>query len=237
LYSKADIIICPSSYTRDILKRNYKNLKNKKIIPISNGIDIEKWKYNKKRAENFKQEYHIKELMIFSVGLIFIRKGIIDFIKVSREIPNASFVWIGRNLKKLISNKELNNELKNKPKNFLSTGFVNDIVGAYSAGDILFFPSYEENEGITVLEAAAMGKAIVVRDIPVFKSYMKNGKDCLMGKTNKEFIEKINLLIKDKKLREKLSKNARKLANSRSLKIIGGQLKDVYLKLLKDGKI
>ena len=29
-------------------KKN-KNLKNKKIIPISNGIDIEKWKYNKKR--------------------------------------------------------------------------------------------------------------------------------------------------------------------------------------------
>ena len=234
LYSKADVIICPSPYTYDILKKNYKRLRDKKIIPISNGIDINKWKYDKKGADKFKLEYNLKEPIIFSVGLIFVRKGVIDFIKISRKMPDLSFVWIGRNLKKLIANNELEKELKNKPENFLSTGYVNDIVGAYSSGDILFFPSHEENEGITVLEAAAMGKAIVVRDIPVFNSYMKNGVHCLMGKTNEEFMEKINLLLKDKKLREKLSKNARKLAKSKSLKIIGSQLKEVYLDILKD---
>lgn len=231
-YSQGDIIVCPSPYTKDLLKRNYSRLKDKKIIAISNGIDIDKWKSNKKRGEKFKKDYKIKNPIVFAVGLVFPRKGIVDFIKTSRTLPNFQFMWVGKYLKKLVIDRKLNYELKNKPKNFLLTGFVKDIIGAYSAGDIFFFPSYEENEGIVILEAAAMGKAIVVRDIPVFRSYLKEGKNCLMAKTNEEFAKKINHLLTNKKLNKNLSKNAKKLAKSKSLKNVGKELKRIYFNLL-----
>jgi len=231
-YSYADLIICPTTYTRDLLKNNYSRLKNKKMVVISNGVDIEKWKPNKIRADKFIEDYKIKKPMIFSVGFAFPRKGIIDFIKIAKNISGAHFVWIGRYLKGLFRNKNLGREFKNSPKNFLLTGYVEDIMGAYSAGDIFFFPSYEENEGIVVLEAAAMGKPIIVRDIPVFRSYLKNKENCLMGKTNDDFVAHINTLLSNQKLREKLSKNARRLAESKSLKLIGKNLKEVYLDIL-----
>lgn len=233
LYSQGDIIVCPSTYTRDLLIRNYKKLKNKKIVAISNGIDINKWNPEKDRAEKFKKDYNIKSPIVFAVGAIFVRKGVVDFIKTAREVSKAQFMWVGKYLKQLVYYKKLTYELKNKPKNFLLTGFVDDLIGAYSAGDIFFFPSTEENEGIVVLEAAAMGKSIVVRDLSVFRSYLKDGENCLMGKNNQEFAACIEKLISNPKLRKKLSRNARMLAESKSLKNVGNELKKVYLEVLR----
>lgn len=232
-YSHADLLICPSKYTKELLQK-YPKLKRKPMKVISNGINIEKWDHNKKLAKKFKKDYSLNRPIVLAVGLIFPRKGIIDFIKIARKNPEADFVWIGKYMKNLVRNKILKKELKNKPNNFLLTGFIDNIIGAYSAGDIFFFPSYEENEGIVVLEAAAMKKAILVRNIPVFKSYLKDGVNCLMASTNKEFTNKINLLLENIKLRKKISENARKLAENKSLKIIGKELKDTYLSLLKN---
>jgi 1,2-diacylglycerol-3-alpha-glucose alpha-1,2-glucosyltransferase len=233
VYSSADLIICPSSYTTNLLKTKYKGLENKNIISISSGIDTKKWNFNKNKAEEFKRIYNLKSPIILGVGLVFPRKGIIDFIKTAREVPEANFVWIGKELNGRVMSKELNRELKNRPKNFLLTGYVKDIIGAYSAADVFFFPSKEENEGIVVLEAATMKKPILVRDIPVFRSYLNEGKDCLMGKTNKEFAQKIRNILKDSKLRVRLADNAKKMAEDRSLKKIGKQLKEAYQSLLK----
>jgi len=232
LYSHADLIICPSTYTRDLLKKNYSRLKDKKIVSISNGIDISRWKYDKKRGEKFRKDYKFNGTTVFAVGLVFPRKGIVDFIRTARKMPDAVFYWAGRYLGGLVKNRKLSLELKNKPANFQLLGFVDDIIGAYSAGDIFFFPSHEENEGIVVLEAAAMGKAIVVRDIPVFRSYLKDGENCLMASDVDGFVAQIKKLMDDSKLRAKLSKNARKLAESKSLKKIGSELKKVYTDLL-----
>jgi len=231
-YSKADLLICPTEYTQSLLK-SYFLLKNKPSIAISNGVDINKWIYNKKRAEKFKKIYELKSPIILSVGLIFPRKGVADFIRVARNMPRANFIWVGKYLKNMVRDRKIWDEIKNKPDNFTLPGFVEDIIGAYSAGDIFFFPSYEENEGIVILEAAAMGKPIIVRDIPVFRTYLKDGINCLMAKNNEEFSLKINEILNNQKLKDKLSMNAKKFAESKSLKKVGRELKDIYVELLK----
>lgn len=233
IYSSADRIICPSTYTENLLRTKYKGLENKKISSISCGVDINHWKFDKKRAEKFKKKYNLKSPIVLSVGLVFPRKGIIDFIKTARKVPEANFIWAGKILKYRVINRELNSELKNKPKNFLLAGYVEDLIGAFSAADIFFFPSKEENEGIVILEAASMKKPILVRDIPVFRSYLKEGGNCLMGKTNDEFTAQIKHLLQNSSLRKKLANNAKKLAESKSLKKIGEKLKEAYNSLLK----
>ena len=230
-YSKADLLICPTTYTKSLIE-NYPRLKNKPIRVVSNGVDVNKWINNKVLGDKFKKDYNLKKPVVLSVGLVFPRKGIIDFIRVARDVPKAHFLWVGQYLKNMVKSKGITNELKNKPENFMFTGFIDNLIEAYSAGDIFFFPSYEENEGIVVLEAAAMGKAIIVRDIPVFRSYLKDGLNCLMAKDNEEFVKKINLLLNDSKLRKKISYNARKVASTKSLEKIGKELKNIYIDLV-----
>lgn len=230
-YSKADLLISPSSYTKDLLKEKY-SLKPK-IVVVSNGIDVDRFMNDQKKAEQFRKEYSIKDSLILAVGLVFRRKGILDFIEVSRKFMSRnSFFWLGRRYGVATENNEMKNLIKNAPHNFRLVGYINDITAAYSACDIFFFPSYEENEAIVVLEAASMGKAIVVRDIPVFRSYLTDKKDCLMGSSNKEFEEMIRLLSGNAKLREQLGRQARKLAEAKSLQKVGAQLKKEYLALL-----
>lgn len=227
-YSQADAIICPSTYTQKTLKENYSRLKNKKMFSVSNGIDINRWNPDIESAKKFKMDYNLNGPVVLAVGFACARKGLIDFIKTAKLLPSVNFVWVGE-LKKMFITREMSSQIKNKPKNFLLPGYVPDIVGAYSSADVFLFPSYEENEGIVVLEAAAMCRPIVVRDIPVFRSYMKEGVHCLMANTSEEFAEKINLILKKPMLRIQLSKNARKLAEKKSLENIGKKLKEVYL--------
>lgn len=230
-YSKADLLIAPSSYTKSLLVTKYK-LNESKIAVISNGVDSKRLKYDAKKAKDFKEKFKLKTPVVFAVGYVFVRKGIVDFIKISRKFK-STFMWVGKYMKGVVDNKELKKELDNKPENFIMTGFVEDIIGAYSAGDIFFFPSYEENEGIVVLEAAAMKKAIIVRDIPVFRSYLTQGENALFAKTNKEFEEQIKYLANHPEIREKLGENARKLAEKLSLENVGKKLKETYESLLK----
>lgn len=44
------------------------------------------------------------------------------------------------------------------PENRTFTGYVEDIRGAFAAGDVFFWPSKNENEGMALLEAMACGK-------------------------------------------------------------------------------
>jgi len=64
------------------------------------------------------------------------------------------------------------------PRNCTFTGYIDDIRGAFAAGDIFCFPTHEENEGIALLEAMAAGKPVLVRDIETF-SWLADGEDSL----------------------------------------------------------
>jgi len=233
-YALADVIICPSTYTKELLQKKYSKLKEKKMVVISNGIEIQKWHVDIARGEKFKQQYKIKSPLVFGVGLMLARKGVSDFIKVAKVMPQVNFMWIGRYFKQLTGGNDLRRSLRQRPDNFFTPGYVDDIIGAYTAGDIFLFPSYEENEGIVILEAAAMSKAIVVRDIPVFRSYLAPGQNCLMAKTEQEFITQVQKLIDDPDLRHRLGENAQKLAQQKSLQHVGKELKTLYQRLLQE---
>ncbi len=233
-YANADLLIAPSQYTKNILETRY-GLRD--IVVVSNGVDINKFRQDSIKGDEFRKKYGIKKKqpLIFSVGLVFKRKGIIDFIDVSRCFGEP-FLWIGKHMGFIVEDIKLKKSINTAPKNFLLTGYVKDIISAYSAGDIFFFPSYEENQGIVVLEAASMAKPIVVRDIPVYEGWLYHNKNCFKAKSNEEFRRYIDLLLKNKAIRERLSRNAFKLSKKHSLEKTGAELKKNYEDILRNVK-
>ena len=56
-------------------------------------------------------------------------------------------------------------------------------------------PTYEETEGITIIEAASCKTNMVVRDIPVFDDWLVDGKNVYKARNVNEFKNKIEEII------------------------------------------
>ena len=106
------------------------------------------------------------------------------------------------------------------------------IHGAYQQAACLFFPSLEETEGIVVLEALASHCPLVVRDIGVYVPWLKDKVNAHIEKDNEGFIKTIDYLLKNGEDKAILDAGY-KVVEERTLKIVGGKLKEAYESLLK----
>jgi len=228
-YDKGDGLLCPSEYTRRKLL-DY-GIKNKPIV-VSNGVDIDKFKHDGELRKKYREKFDLDGLTVFAVGTPFERKGVETFVKVARLMPELEFVWFGP-LRKSLQKRKIKSLVRNSPENVKFTGKVENIVGAYSAGDIFFFPSYIENQGIVVLEAASCEKPMVLRDIPAF-NYCEHKGECLKGKKRDEFVDLIRMIVENPDFRGEISSNAKKMAKKHSLKNTGKRLSEIYKEVYLD---
>lgn len=231
LYSKADYLITPTPYSKDLLEGYGITVP---IASISNGIDLKRFERSEEKEQKFREYFKIeeKQKVIICVGLYFERKGIIDFVELARRFPDYRFIWFGHTPMYSIPRTIRTIVKEDHPENVLFPGYIKgDIIeGAYSAADLFFFPSYEETEGIVILEALASKQQVLVRDIPVYKGWLEDKVNCYMGKTNEELSYFIDALIEDK------IPNTRQagydVAKQKSIERIGHELKSVYEKVL-----
>jgi len=232
LYSSADCIITPTPYSKKLLENYDIELP---IFAISNGVDSSKYQYDKDKAKAFYNYFYLNEddKIIISAGLQIKRKGIIDFIKVAKELPDYTFIWFGHTPKFATLN-DVRQALNDLPSNVVMPGYIKGPIfeGAYSCADAFFFPSYEETEGIVVLEALAAKQDVIVRDIGVYEDWLEDGVNCFKGKTNEQFIDIINKVV-NKQVRS-LERSAYETAQRRSLEIVGQKLKRVYEFVLQE---
>ncbi len=230
IYNKADLILTPTPYSKQIIK-SY-GVKPE-IIDISNGIDTTKFVYEKSKGDDFRAKYGFNsdDKIVMSVGLQIRRKGIFDFVELAKSMPEYHFVWCGYTNPTIIPNdtREL---LQTNLPNLHFVGFVDDMVSAYSAADLFFMPSYEETEGIVVLEALAMKRPTLLRDIDVYKPWLKDGENCYMRSNNDEFKEVINEVLSNGASSE-IIENAYKVAMDRDIEKIGSRLKEIYTSLVR----
>lgn len=231
LYQQSDHLITPTPYSKSLL-RSYGL--QQPIAAISNGIDLKKYYPDEHKERAFRKYFHLSETqkVVICVGLFFERKGIIDFVDIAKRMPEYTFIWFGdvpmltipSNIRRIVK--------KEHPKNVIFPGYINGelIEGAYSGADLFFFPSYEETEGIVVLEALASQQQVLLRDIPVYDGWMKNQKNCYMGNNNQDFEELIPALVNHRL--PDLSLAGFKTAQAKSINQIGKELKAVYQQVL-----
>jgi len=227
-YNHADLVLCPSEYTKGVLKKAGVKVP---IKAISNGIDTEKFKFSKKKRREFRREFELDGVTPLSVGHVFIRKGISTFINLAGRLPNK-FVWVGRRYKGMEA-AVVSRLIENAPENFTLIDFIQDIVSAYSGSDIFLFPSHCENQGIVILEASSCKMPIIVRDLPVYEGWLEGEVNCLKARSDKEFKDKLKMLIEDEKLRNRLGKNAYGMSRGHSLKKVGEKLERIYSEVLE----
>ena len=230
LYSQADQILTPTPYSKSLLEGYGINVP---IEHISNGIDINRFNYDEDKVTAYKKYFSLKssDKVVLSVGLYFERKGIIEFIEVAKKLPQYKFIWFGYTPLYSIP-KKIRDIIENHPKNVFFPGYVKGAIieGAYLAADCFFFPSFEETEGIVVLEALASYQNIVVRDIGVFDPWLVDKENCYKGCNVADFVELVQGVV-EKKLPD-VSEFGRKCAEERSIENVGFELKDIYNKVL-----
>jgi 1,2-diacylglycerol-3-alpha-glucose alpha-1,2-glucosyltransferase len=225
-YNLADVCIVPSAHTKEVLIKTLKI--KRRIVVISNGIDSSLYVCNEKRASEFKAKYALDNRpVVLSVGLVFLRKGIVDFVTVARRLPHFQFVWAGRIVTWPFFPRAARKVITTAPKNVLFTGRVSSICQALSAAEVFVFPSYEENQGIAVLEAAACGLPIILRDLSVYSDFVDR-QNCVKFTSIEGFESAIKELLNRKTVGKALGENARKTVQTHDVRILSKKLLQVY---------
>jgi len=225
-YGLADLVFCPSEYTRSLLIAY--GLPPEKLIAHSNGVDLKTFYSDKTKREKGRKDYGRREIVVGTVGLAIPRKGIDTFLALAEQFPEDDFIWFGKIYGKMMV-KALPKVL---PTNVRFTGYVEDVLAAFNAIDIFLFPSYEENEGMVILEAAAVGLPILVRDIPTYVPWLRHEENCLKAKNNEEFADCIKKIISNLELKTKLQRGALALAREKDITELNKKLLLIYQKLL-----
>ena len=233
-YNSGDLIITPTPYSKRLLE-GY-GLK-RPIVSISNGIDLSYFAKDDKGRKNFRDKYNFNEedKIIVSVGLYIERKGILDFVELAKSMPEYKFIWFGYTNLNTVSS-DVKKAVKTKLPNLFFPGYVSrsELRDAYSGSDLFLFITNEETEGIVLLEALAMKIPVLIRDIPVYEGWFKDGKNVYKGNNILEFQRKIKGILNKELL--SLVENGYKVAKERDIKTIGQQLENEYKKLMAQPK-
>lgn len=231
LYEHADAIITPTQYSKQLLL-NYGI--TRPIYPISNGIDLDKFKPNVEKEVLFRTYFSLNpnDKVIICVGLFFERKGIKDFVALAKALPEYQFIWFGKTPLLSIPSDIRSIVQGDHPENVTFPGYIQgDILeGAYSGADLFLFPSYEETEGIVVLEAFASKQKVLIRDIPVYEDWIQDQVHAYKAKNYDEFLVAIPEIVEG--VWPDLSEVGYKLAVERDISQIGKQLYQVYQSVL-----
>lgn len=231
-YSRADLILTPTPYSKKILEGYGIKVP---IHDLSNGIDLNRFSYDDEKVKAFRKYFSLKknQKVVISVGLYFERKGILDFIEVAKNMPHVKFIWFGYTPLYSIP-KKIREAIEKHPNNVIFPGYVKGAVieGAYMSANCFFFASYEETEGIVVLEALASSQYVLVRDIDVYNPWLIHNENCFKGKNNQEFEAIINQIL-NKKCKD-IREVGRETAKNRSIQKIGLELKKIYEYVLNE---
>jgi glycosyltransferase involved in cell wall biosynthesis len=206
-----DAVIVPSSAMQDVLTRYGVKIFTE-VLPT--GIELEKFQSGD--GDKFRNDYNIpldRPIVTF-IGRVAFEKNI-DFLlhvvdKVRQRIPNVLLLIAGEgpslpHLKKLAEKLRLNN-------NVLFVGYLDrnkELLDCYASGDAFVFASNTETQGLVLLEAMALGVPLVSTAVMGTKDILAPNKGALVcSESIDEFANGVITLLKDKRLREKLSLEA-----------------------------
>lgn len=228
-YNLGDVILTPTNYSKQLLE-DYGL--NPPIYVVSNGIDLSSFKMENLDKASFYATYQLNpnQPVIMGVGLYIKRKGILDFVELAKRLPHLQFIWFGYTDSFLITN-DVSEALKTKIPNLQFPGYVDPLKlkEAYQNADLFLFPSYEETEGIVLLESFAMKLPVLIRDIPIYEEFTDH--QVLHKATNlEEFEQRIHEILNSNI--ETMVNQAYEIVKKKDLILIGQQLIEVYQKAL-----
>ena len=229
---KSACMIVPTSKTEAVLHR-YGIRDNLYIVPT--GLSMEKFKnkYSVEELNILKEDLNVptdKKILI-SVGRVGKEKNIEELIEYINKsnLENIHFVIVGdgpnrENLENMIDEYNMRNIVT-------FTGLIpNDQLNIYyQMADVFLSASTSETQGLTYVEALANNIPIICRNDTCLEETVVNDFNGYRYNSYEEFYEKLNLVLKDDTLYEKLSINSKLLAEEKfSSKTFASRILDIY---------
>lgn len=230
-YNRADMVIAVSPQTALVLQQ----LGVKKPIEVlQNAIDTSQFTVTAEEKQKLRQELGFKadSFIVLGCGQIQPRKRVDVFQQLATEESGMTFVWAGgMPFKKLGAGSHEMQELRSgNPANFLVTGLLpyEKVRAYFKAADALLFPSEQETFGLVVVEAAAAGLPVVVRDIPDYEESF--GSD-VIAVNEKKFLDELRRLRDDHEYYQSNQKKSGVLASRYDSSAYADKLQKLYAAL------
>lgn len=215
-----------SLFTKKFINKN-------KVIILKNGIDIDKFKFNKKIRDEYRKKFNIDKKIVYGHSGNFVyeknHEYLIDlFYEIQKKQSNSILVLIGTG--------KLQNKIKDKVKSLgildkvLFLGYREDVDKLLNMIDIFLFPSISEGLGVSVIESQTNGLITYSSNVipeeanisPYFKFFNLN--DDIKKIANRIVNENIN--VKSRVNGYKFIKE-----NGYDIKDVCKELENIYLKL------
>jgi glycosyltransferase involved in cell wall biosynthesis len=212
------------------------------VVPM--GVDTQRF-----HPENFnpkiKEDLNIEDVFLLAVGRFAEKKGFRYLIQampaILKKKPEAKLVIIGFGpqeveLKKVVQKLGLENAVR-----FVGSKAGAELAQYFATADIFIGPSVvtnsgdTEGQGVVFLEALASGTAVVASDVGGIKDIVRDRETgLLIPEKDPEAIAETTLaLLDDRKLRDELAENGRKLAKREySWETIAERFLETYSKII-----
>ncbi len=213
---------CACSYEAGDWKFS-KSITNKKLKIITNGIELEKFKFNEQYREEIRNRFGIKdEFVVGHTGRFSEQKNHRFLIQVFNEFHK---VHPGSKLM-LVGDGELVDEIKglaadlNLSDAVIFIGNVDDPHRYYNAMDIFCLPSLFEGFGLVILEAQASGlDALISKDLPEEACKLPYSTT-LSLESSKDWIDELKSRVEKKNDRKKRIERLDKYSMANTVKNI-----------------
>ncbi len=193
-------------------------IEESKISYIPNFVsEKEFYKQPAKMRQDLRLQYNIRKdaFVVLCVGQLQTRKGVFDFVKIAKQMPDVQFVWAGNFTFGHISDgyKEIKKLLDTPPSNVSFLGYIEreKMIGLYNLSDVMFLPSYGELFPMTILEAMCCETPILVRKLELYDSILFDF--ALQKTTNDEFIMTLRKMQDERSYYEEVVDMSRKGKN------------------------
>ena len=211
-YNRADLLFAVSDET----KRSLEKLGVVKPIEIAyNLIDTSHYETAPSDKITARKKLGIAEdaWVVVGSGQVQPRKRVDGFVLAARELPEMNFIWVGGMPfgKLAADHTAMQHMIDAAPDNFHCTGVVEHkaVKQYYQAADVFWLPSEQETFGLVVVEAAAAGLPVVLRDI---QDYDETFRGCAVMVAEDEVVPALEHLRHDKKAYEEAQKLSVKIA-------------------------
>ncbi|EFH92651.1 glycosyltransferase family 4 protein [Finegoldia magna] len=177
-----------------------------------------------------------KHIVLF-LGRIGKEKNITEILQYLENIDRDDIVFIIAGagpflseLKDICSNSKIRDRL-------IFTGMIDSskVGNFYSQSDVFVSASTSETQGLTFIESMACSTPIICRHDDCLDGVLIDGKTGYGYDTEEEFIEYINQILDNEKLRDEMGKNCKQLVDANYTEdSFANKIEQIYKKVIED---
>lgn len=209
----------------------------KQIEPNTNTVVVSNSVHIPAETTKWKEQFYV----IF-LGVLIKRKGVEDLLnaikilETSKKIDNTHFIIVGTGPEEEVLKSQCNKLQLDKIVDFIGWVDGKEKLNLIKESQMLVLPSYNEGLPIAILEAISYGLPVVATNVGDVSSAVRDEENGFLVEigNEKQLADKIDKIISNKDLYEKMSIKSREIAESEfSDEKYFSKLRDKYFSIIK----